>query len=387
MRPLLDKRLVRSEPCEVSSQSTKLGSDSSAVSLKSARLEAGLIVEGAASPMALWNLDHRDCVFNPSARQLLGLCEDEIRRNTGLYLNRIDPEDRQGFLSAWKQLRDGDTSASCSYRFRSKDGTEVQRLREVSLSFPLSGRDRRGALTLYAEERKQFKPMGEAEQLLSLLPDLTHEIGNHLQGIGGELELLRWSGMLPAESAAIISSGIRKITNLARDVQEYCLPSTGEIHEGDVAFVMAELLRQSEQESNASGIRTEMTVQEGLSPMPLNGQLTKALKTIIDFSRALLCTGGELKIEVGSCRLDGRDAIQLNVISASGSELPVEEGSVFRPFLNFSGYRTGLSMAVAQRIVLRHSGEIVFRKVQTNSGVFSISLPVPSLPAYTHAIA
>jgi hypothetical protein len=121
--------------------------------------------------------------------------------------------------------------------------------------------------------------------------------------------------------------------------------------------------------------------------VPLNDQLVKALKTIIDVSRALLSAGGDLKIEVGPCRRDGRDTIQLNVISASCRDLPVEENSVFRPFLNLSGYRTGLSLAVAQRTLLRHSGEIVFRKEQANRGVFSVSMRVSNLSPYADAIA
>ena len=386
MRSLLDKRLARSEPSEVLSQATKPETASSADSLKSGRLEAGLVVEGAPYPMALWSLDRRDCVFNSLAKELLGICEDEIHRHAGLYLDRIVPEDRPGFLSAWKKLRDGDTRASCGYRFRAKDGTVTRSLREISLSFPVLGKNKRGVLTLYVEERKDFKP-GEAEQLFGLLPSLTHEIGNNLQALGGELELLRWSGALPVESAAIISSAIRKILNLAHDIQEYFLPSSGEIHDEDLALVLAVILRESEKDLNASGIRTEMTVQGALPKVPLNDQLVTALKTIIDFSRALLSAGGDLKIEVGPCRRDGRDTIQLNVISASCRDLPVEENSVFRPFLNLSGYRPGLSLAVAQRTFLRHSGEIVFRKEQANRGVFSVSIRVSNLSAYGDAIA
>jgi PAS domain-containing protein len=387
MRSLLEKKLMRSEPRDVLSLARKQESDSSAVPLKTARLEAGVILAGAPYPMGLWSLDRRYCVFNSLARELLGYGEDEILRHAELYLDRIHPEDRHDFLSAWKKLRDGETRASCRYRFRPKGESETRSLQEISLSFPVPGNDKKGALTLYAEERKNFKRIADAPQLRGLLRGLTHEIGNNLQAISGELELLRWSGTLPAESAAIVSSRIRQILNLAYDIQEYFFPSFGGSDDEDLASVIVEVLRKSEQEMNASGIRTEMIVQEALPKVPLDGQFAKALKTIIDFSRALLAAGGDLKIEAGACRRDGRDYIQLNVISASRGDLRLKEVSVFRPFINVFGYRPGLSMAVAQRILRRHSGEIVFRKEQANRGVFSVLMRVPDYSTHTDAIA
>ncbi len=385
MRSLLNKRLARSEPGEALPQATQ-ESDSSVPLLKSEWIEAGAVVEDAPYPMAVWSLDRRDCIFNSLAREFLGLREDDIRWQRDLYVERIEPEDRPGFLSAWKKLRDGNTSTSCRYRFRSQGSDRARSLWEISIVVPVFG-NKRGALTVYAEERKNLRPRGEAKQLLALLPALVHEIGNNLQAIGGELELLRWSGAVPLESAGIISSGIRKIRNLAHDVQEYFLPSPSEIHDEDLASIVAKILRESEKESGADNIRTEISVPDGLPKVPLNGQLTQALKTVIEFSRALLSAGGHLKVEVETCRRDGGDAIQLNVISASCRELMVEEESVFRPFLNLAGYRAGLSMAVAQRILLRHSAEIVFRKEPPNRGVFSIVMTVSNPSAYADATA
>jgi nitrogen-specific signal transduction histidine kinase len=54
---------------------------------------------------------------------------------------------------------------------------------------------------------------------------------------------------------------------------------------------------------------------------------------------------------------------------------------VFGPFINVGGYRPGLSMMVAQRVLRRQSGKIVFRKEQANRGVFSVLLPVPDRAA------
>jgi hypothetical protein len=135
------------------------------------------------------------------------------------------------------------------------------------------------------------------------------------------------------------------------------------------------------EKTKANGIRSEMIVKGTLPSVPLDGRFGKMLKAIIDFSCALLADGGELKIEAGTCRREGRYYIELNVISCCRNALPIEEDRVFGPFINVGGYRPGLSMMVAQRVLRRQSGKIVFRKEQANRGVFSVLLPVPDRAA------
>jgi signal transduction histidine kinase len=384
MRSLLDKQLSQSS--EVLSLARERNTDSSRDSLRAGRLQCGAFLDGAPYPMALWSLDRRSCVLNSPARELLGISEDDIGARTETYLDRIEPADRQNFLSAWKKLSDGQSQASCCYRFKSNSRGETRWLREVSIPFAVPGKNKRGALTIYTEERKDPKPTVNTDLLSGLLPGLTHEIGNHLQAISGELELLRLSGTLPADSAAVISNGIRKILNLALDIQEYFLPSSGRAE--DPALVMADVLHRSEEELTASGVRIDLTIRGALSSVSLNGQFARVFKSIIDFSRALLPAGGTLKVEAGVCRRDGREWLQLNVISDSLSNaLPVEEDRVFRPFMNLAGYRAGLGMTVAQRIVLRQSGEIKFRKEQPNRGVFSVLMPISNDSDHANATA
>jgi hypothetical protein len=141
------------------------------------------------------------------------------------------------------------------------------------------------------------------------------------------------------------------------------------------------VMHDSEEKMKANGIRTEMIVKEALPTLPLDRRFGKALKAIIDFSHALLSAGGELTIEVGTCRRDGHCYIELKVISSCRDDLQIEEHLAFRPFINVCGYRTGLSMAVAQRILRRHSAKIDFRKEQANRGVFSVLIRVPDLTA------
>jgi nitrogen-specific signal transduction histidine kinase len=245
------------------------------------------------------------------------------------------------------------------------------------LSCPVPGSGVSGYLTFYLQQPVPRARFVGTHRLRDLLAGLTHEIGNNLQAISGEIELLKWSGTLPAESAQTITSGIIQIRNLAHEIQEYLFPVSHEPQTEDPASLLQDVTKSLRDELAANGITTRVILKEPLPQVPLDREFRQALKKVINFSRALLPSGGEIDIEAGIRHEQGERYIELKVVSSSSSAMQVEENEVFRPFLKLNGYRIGLSMAVAQRILGRHSGAIVFHKEESNRGVFSVLIRVP----------
>jgi signal transduction histidine kinase len=345
--------------------------------LRAGLIEAGTALEFVPSPAALWSLDRHSCFFNDDARELLGFCEHDFKQDAALWLERIHPEDRKEFLRAWKSLQAGETRVSSRYRFQPKNRTQVLWLREVSFLYG-GGADKPNVWTVYLEEVTSESFFRGAGQVRNFVRGLTHEMGNNLQAIRGELDILRFSQAIPNDNAETIYRGINQVRRLVHEIEEYLFPSSVEPKTEDPASVLAEVIQSREKEMAAHGIRTGMKLKQSLPKVPLDLQFGRALTNVIDFSRALLSKGGELNIEAGVCRQDGENYIELNIVSSSETSLQVEEGDVFRPFANVNGHRAGLSMAVAQQILRRHFGKIVFRKEQSNRGVFSLLIRVPS---------
>jgi signal transduction histidine kinase len=345
--------------------------------LRAGLIEAGTALEFVPSPAALWSLDRHSCFFNDDARELLGFCEHDFKQDAALWLERIHPEDRKEFLRAWKSLQAGDTRVSSRYRFQPKNRTQMLWLREVSFLYG-SGAEKPNVWTVYVEEVPSESFFRGAGQVRNFVRGLTHEMGNNLQAIRGELDILRFSQAIPNDTAETIYRGINQVRRLVHEIEEYIFPSSAEAQTEDPASVLAEVIHSREKEMAAHGIRTGMKLEESLPKVPLDLQFGKALTNVIDFSRALLSKGGELNIEAGVCRQDGENYIELKIVSSSETSLQVEEGDVFRPFASVNGHRAGLSMAVAQQILKRHFGKIVFRKEQSNRGVFSLLIRVPS---------
>ena len=65
-------------------------------------------------PVALWSFDRRSCIFNKPTLELLGFSEEEFSKNSSLWMERIQAQDRDGFLIAWGKLQAGEKKVSCS---------------------------------------------------------------------------------------------------------------------------------------------------------------------------------------------------------------------------------------------------------------------------------
>jgi signal transduction histidine kinase len=349
-------------------------------SLQTGLIEAGTVIDFLPSPAALWSLDRHLCVFNDAARELFGFCEHDFNEDRSLWLERIHPDDRKEFLRAWKSLQGGETRVASRYRFQPKNQTQGVWLREVSLLYGRGVPEKSDVWTVYTEEVALENVFRGAGQARNFVRGLTHEMGNNLQAIRGEVDILRFSHGMPNDSADTIYRGINQVRRLVQEINEYLFPSSLESRTEDPASVLSEVIQSREKEMAAHGIRTGMKLKESLPKVPLDSQFGRALTDLIDFSRALLSKGGELNIEAGVCRQDGENYIELNIVSSSETSLQVEEGDVFRPFANVNGHRAGLSMAVAQQILKRHFGKIAFRKEESNRGVFSLLIRVPNTP-------
>ena len=341
--------------------------------------ESRPILERLPFPAALWSPDRQSCIFNNYVSRLLGFSENDFLQASSLWIERIHPQDRDSFKTAWRQIQSGESnSVSCSYRFLPGDRSEQIRMREDLFPYPLRKNKPAAVWSLYAQQEDSDKEILESSSIRDFVNGFNHEIGNGLQAIKGEIDLLLLSGALPPQSARAVDQGIQRIAELTDEINEYLSLTAVEPRREDPAGTIRDVIRLSSQRLKDRGIRIAVEFKDPLPELPTGSDFRNAFKRVIDFSCALLPQGGDLKIEAGVNRLGEAFYIELRVINVSPTCLDVEEREVFRPYLKVNDYRVGLTLALARQILRRHFGKIIFQKEQRNRGVFSISIKVPS---------
>jgi len=323
-------------------------------------------------PAALWNLDRKVCILNTAADKLFGVYENDLKEDS--FWLRVHPDDRKEFLSVTQRLIAGDTQVTCRYRFLPKNQTNGFWLRELSCRS-----DDETIWTFYSEEREERtvdKCYDSLAQVERSIRALIHEIGNNLQVMRGELDLLRLSGKVPEESSAVIVHGVTHIHALTRQIEEYLFPQSVQSHPDNPASLLGAVISTREK-AMAARAGTGVVLKEPLPKIPLHREFGRTLTEVTDFSGALPSARGELKIETGVCRQERCKYIELKIVSSSSDLLQVEDRDISTPFSEVNGSRAGISMALAQQILRRHFGKIILRKEHSNPGNFSLLIRVP----------
>jgi PAS domain-containing protein len=209
-----------------------MSEDSSLVALA---MPIGALLEFFPCAAALWSVDRSQCVFNSAMKTLVGYREDDFCADEALWLRRIDPRDREVFLSSWKTLQKGQAKISCRYRFTPRGRLSID-VEETAMPVPPGPTGTAAVLSLY--QAKAGIRRARCDD--AAIHGLAHHIRNSLQAIRGEVDLLHLAGGLPQGSFDNITRGIEQLNDLLGEIDG--LPSVEPLsllHGGRVA-AMAE---------------------------------------------------------------------------------------------------------------------------------------------------
>ncbi len=178
--------------------------------------------------IALWPLNHLFCVLNHSARELLCLTDRDLRKDPLLWMNRIDPRDRNLFSVAWKKLKGGEKKVSCDYRFFSNEDRKHIWIRDVSVSHQSPHGEVIGVTSVYTDisdikiRRRKRWDEERAAKSVKVIDNLVHEIQNSLQGVILGLDFLQLQrGEKPEDE--IFVRCFQRTNKLINDLRDYSL--------------------------------------------------------------------------------------------------------------------------------------------------------------------
>lgn len=170
-------------------------------------LPATAVLELDTAPAALWSVDRKRCVLNGAATALLGFSAAEFCADKELWLARVEADDRDSFLTFCRALYEEAQPMACRYGFLPRGTARSIELQET-------------AQQLLAADGTSVVLSRYTPALTCERRGLAHKIGNHLQAIRGEVDLMRLSGALPHRTYESISRSIDGIHDLTEKIEK-----------------------------------------------------------------------------------------------------------------------------------------------------------------------
>lgn len=216
---------------------------------------------------------------------------------------------------------------------------------------------------------ERFAAIGEAAARLS------HEIKNPLMLMGGFASQVRRH--LPqdgtdAEKLGIIEGEAKRLESLLNEVRDFTRPQPPTIEPRDLNETVGESLALMAEALAARGIVVEKRLDPGLPPVPHDGaRIKQVLLNLFKNAAEAMESGGRLTVVTTI----GNGRASVTVADTGGGIPEAMRNRVFDPFCTTKESGTGLGLAVCQRIVEDHHGDIRFA---TSPGGTAFTLELPA---------
>ncbi|BAH74268.1 ATP-binding protein [Solidesulfovibrio magneticus] len=234
-------------------------------------------------------------------------------------------------------------------------------------------RDKAGRELLGAQEKlirsARFAAIGEAAARLS------HEIKNPLMLMGGFANQVRRH--VPEDGAdyeklGIIESEAKRLETLLNEVRDFTRPAPPQIEPRDLAATVRESLAIMAGAMESRGIVVTTGFGEGLEAVPHDAaRIKQVLLNLLKNAAEAMEHGGSLTVTAEIVR----DRARVTVADTGGGIPEAMRARVFDPFCTTKESGTGLGLAVCQRIVEDHHGDIRFTTSEVGT-TFTVELPL-----------
>jgi signal transduction histidine kinase len=216
---------------------------------------------------------------------------------------------------------------------------------------------------------ERFAAVGEAAAYVS------HEIKNPLLIIGGMAsQVARRLAEDPAaqEKLRIIQTEVKRLESFLGELRDFLRPAPPNKQEIDLNQVIREVKALMEEAIREKGIRWEDRLHPDLPPVEADpNQLKQVLLNLV--KNALEATEDRGVILVSSGTDD--DRVWLSVQdTGKGMSTEVQE-KIFHPFYTTKEKGTGLGLAVINKIVTDHHGDVTVSSAAGSGSTFTVRLP------------
>jgi two-component system sensor histidine kinase HydH len=215
--------------------------------------------------------------------------------------------------------------------------------------------------------------------LSSLASGMAHEIRNPLVSIGGFAR--RIGKLVEANSplkgyVEVIQEEVTRLEKLLREILDFTGENLSYYGDHDLTKLIDDTLILAQRDLDASHIQ----VAKEFSPLPRlhcdDRQMKQVFYNLFQNAIQAMPRGGTLTIR--TYPLEKSDGLyEAAAVTDTGGGIPLAVlHNIFNPFFSTKDFATGLGLAIAQRIVSRHYGQIEVNNEMGKGVTFIVTLPV-----------
>lgn len=337
------------------------------------------ILRSLASGLVAVDEDGRIIYWNPAARSILGLQDDDVRRPVGELLPGVEPRLRtaeggvtgpQGRWELEVRTRAGEAvhlGMHCS-PLRDGQGRRIGQL--------INFQD----VTRLHELSEQVRRSERLAAVGGLAASVAHEIRNPLAAISGSAELL--GSIAVQEDDARLLSIIRResarLSALVTDMLAFTRPRPPQRARVSLVRVAKEALEHFRADRANAGLRLRIEIEDGVPDAEVDAaQLAQVLWNLLRNASEAMGGQGEVAIEVRTRPTGDEEPpdVELSVID-EGPGIPEEQlDRIFDPFFTTKERGTGFGLAIVHRIVQDNGGTIELTSTPGSGTTFRLRFP------------
>jgi len=227
-------------------------------------------------------------------------------------------------------------------------------------------------------ERRLFRSE-ELAAIGELSAGIAHEIRNPLVAINTSASLLKDEAGVSVEGQQLLGVVKEETDHLAAivdDFLQFAKPKKSVFEEEDVNQLLKDVVKRYK-DFDETKIEWIEKYDENLPSAYLDRhQFQQVITNLLLNSLDALQKSGRLTIQSQTCKKNQEDCIQI-LISDTGIGIPSKElPKIFQPFFSLKEKGTGVGLAICQRIVDDHNGEIHVESKLKSGTSFTVTLPV-----------
>ena len=206
---------------------------------------------------------------------------------------------------------------------------------------------------------------------------VAHEIRNPLVTIGGFAKLIQDRPEARDKDvsryAQIIASEVSRLENILARVMDFSKPPRPLLRETVLDDVIRETVDQLRDRAEAQQVSVSLrTPQHSVRLLLDPEQVKQVVINLVQNALDVMKDGGELSVDVET---SGTDAL-VHVTNSGDLIRPEHMPNLFEPFFSTRPGGTGLGLAVSQKIIQEHGGDITVISTLTTGTRFTIRLPL-----------